>query len=150
MKEQFVTRPKLTLGASVGLVIISILVLASIFLFQRFNFLKYILVLADLNFSVHPYVYFIFNKTFRMIGNDVACMLLIFVFFRERKFLVVGWYLFLVELLVILPVYFIVKLGLEGDSELSSPLLSQFHRIIVNPVLMILLMVGFLYQRYKK
>lgn len=150
MKEQLTARSKLSTGLAVTLVIISILVLASIFLFQRFNFLSYIMALADLNFSVHPYVYFIFNKTLRMIGNDLACMLLIYVFFRERKFLVVAWYLFLVELLVILPVYFMVKLGLEGDSELSSPLLSQFHRIIVNPVLMILLMVGFLYQRYKK
>lgn len=84
-----------------------------------------------------------------MVANDLACMILIVVFFREKKYLTAAWYLFVVELVVILPVYFLVKLSLEGASELSSPLLSQFHRIIVNPILMILLMAGFLYQKLK-
>jgi hypothetical protein len=54
-----------------------------------------------------------------------------------------------VEVFLLLPAYFIVKLTLEGDSEISSPLLSQIHRLIVNPLLMFLLMVGFVYQRVR-
>ncbi len=59
----------------------------------------------------------------------------------------VAFLLFLVELFIILPLYFWIKLSTEGDSELSSPLLSQIHRLIINPTLMILLIVSFLYQK---
>jgi exosortase F-associated protein len=74
---------------------------------------------------------------------------LIYAWFKERKYLTLSFYLFLVEVGLLLPIYFIVKLSLEGDSEISSPLLSQIHRLIVNPLLMFLLMVGFIYQRVR-
>ena len=139
----------LSKGARITLIVTAFLILLSLFLFQRFNFLGFIVSGISAGTKLHPYIYFIFNKTFRMIGNDLACMALILVFFRQQKYLTVAWYLFLIELVVVLPIYFLAKLGLEGSSELSSPLLSQFHRIIVNPILMVLLMVGFLYQRLK-
>jgi hypothetical protein len=41
-----------------------------------------------------------------------------------------------------------IKLGWEGDSEISSPLLSFVHRLIVNPLLMFVLMAGLVLQRY--
>lgn len=85
-----------------------------------------------------------------MVFNDLACMILILVLFKERKYLVISFYLFLAELLVVLPLYFIIKLSVEGDSEISSPLFSQIHRIVVNPILMILLMFGFFYQRIRQ
>jgi exosortase F-associated protein len=98
----------------------------------------------------HPYVVFILNKTCRLVVNDLACFLLILALFQDRRYLKLAWWLFLFELLVLLPIYFAVKLTLEGDSEISSPLLSQVHRLIVNPMLMILLMAGFFYQRSRK
>lgn len=76
-------------------------------------------------------------------------MLLIKSFFNEPKYVRFAFYIFLFEIAVLLPLYFIVKLGLEGDSEISSPLLSQIHRMIVNPTLMILVMAAFLYQKFK-
>ncbi len=66
------------------------------------------------------------------------------------KYVKVGSYLQLIEMFVVLPLYFVVKLKLEGDSEISSPLLSQFHRLIINPTLMVLLMIGFYYQRKQR
>jgi exosortase F-associated protein len=75
--------------------------------------------------------------------------MIIWAVFQEQKYVKVAWYVFLIEVLVILPVYFAIKLSLEGDSEISSPLLSQIHRMIVNPMLMFLLMAGFFYQRMK-
>jgi exosortase F-associated protein len=74
-------------------------------------------------------------------------MVIIWTLFQQTKFLKAAFLVFLVELLIILPLYFTVKLSLEGDSELSSPFLSQIHRMIVNPLLMFLLMIGFLYQK---
>lgn len=97
----------------------------------------------------HPNAIFIMNKTARLLINDFACLLIIWAVFAEKKYLAIGWYLFVIELVVILPIYFLFKLTLEGDSEISSPLLSQIHRLVVNPVLMFLLIVGFVYQRMR-
>ncbi len=115
-------------------------ILLAVYLFQRFN--------PWTGFEgMHPNVIFGINRTVRLILNDLACLLIILAIFREMKYLKVAFWVFLVELLIILPVYLILKLSLEGDSEISSPLLSQIHRLIVNPTLMILLMIGFFYQR---
>lgn len=125
------------------------LVLFIIYLFQQTDFLSRACSLALSN-GCHfkPSVIFVVNKTFRLIVNDAASMLLIFAIFKEQKYLRVGFYIFLFELLIILPIYFTLKLTLEGTSEISSPLLSQVHRIIVNPMLMILTIIAFSYQRF--
>lgn len=142
--------PSKSRGLDSLLLLAAFVLLAALYIFQRFNFLGFIVQLLNINIrEIHPYAFFVFNRTFRLVLNDVACMMMIYVFFRERKYLVVAFYLFLIELIIILPLYFVIKLSLEGDSEVSSPLLSQIHRIIVNPLLMILLMVAFLYQRIR-
>lgn len=126
---------------------LGIMLLIAIYIFQRFDFLGLFLSLVSVDAdAVHPYTFFIFNKTFRFVGNDLACLMIIYFFFSDRKYRVLAWFFFLAELLVILPAYFVLKLSIEGDSEISSPLLSQIHRIIVNPMLMLLLMVAFFYQ----
>lgn len=116
-------------------------VLVMAYVFQRIN-------LAGFVGQFHPNVIFALNRTFRLIINDLACFLVIFTLFRERKYIRMAFWVFLIEILVILPSYLVLKLTLEGDSEISSPLLSQIHRLVVNPMLMILLIGGFLYQRY--
>ena len=134
-----------------ALVIAACVILLAVYLFQQFNFLLFFCgsLAASENCSFHPNTIFIFNKTFRLIVNDTACMILILALFKERKYLRVAFYIFLFELLIVLPLYFILKLTLEGDSEISSPLLSQIHRMIVNPTLMILVIIAFSYQRFK-
>ncbi len=126
----------------------ALLALVLIYLFQRVSY-------ANIFNSILPQALeiknanaiFIFNRTGRLILNDTACMVIIWALFQQTKFLKAAFLVFLVELLIILPLYFTIKLSLEGDSELSSPFLSQIHRLIVNPLLMFLLMIGFLYQR---
>lgn len=126
-----------------GLLVTGLFILTAVYIFQRIN-------LADVLGGFHPNVNFIINRTARLILNDLACFLIIFAIFRESKYLKVAFWVFWGELLIILPVYFAVKLSLEGDSEISSPLLSQVHRLIVNPMLMMLLIAGFFYQRFFK
>lgn len=130
---------------------VAISMLAAMYLFQRFNFLGAILSLVGQNHSaVHPYYFFIFNKTCRLTINDFSSFILIFALFNERKYMKVALGVFLFEIVFLLPLYFVLKLSLEGDSEISSPLLSQLHRLIVNPTLMFLLIAAFLYQRFKE
>ena len=128
----------------------AVLILGMVYLFQRINFLQVLSNMVNVSLTgMHPHIFFIFNKTLRLIVNDLACFMIILSIFQERKYLRVAWYVFLFELLVLLPAYFAIKLSLEGDSEISSPLLSQIHRMIINPTLMILLIIGFFYQRLK-
>jgi len=132
------------------LIVLALLLLATMYLFQRFNFLHFLIShFITASGSLHPYFYFIFNKTLRLIVNDVCCFLLIFALFEKQNYLRVAFWVFLFEFLILLPVYFILKLWLEGDAEISSPLLSQLHRLIINPTLMILLLIAFFYQRFK-
>jgi exosortase F-associated protein len=132
---------------SAYLCILAIAILASLYIFQRIDYWKYTLHLIGLSDFYSPEWAFVVNKTFRLLGNDFACFILIYAIFESTSYLRVAFYLLLIELLIVLPIYFILKLSLEGPTEISSPLLSQIHRIIVNPILMLLLMVGFWYQR---
>lgn len=119
----------------------AILLLAAMYLFQRFDF-------SALAGEYSPPLKFVVNKSLRFVINDLSCLLLVIAIFNKSSYLKVSAWIFLAELLILLPFYFILKLSLEGDSEISSPLLSQLHRMIVNPLLMIVLMAGFLYQDY--
>jgi exosortase F-associated protein len=122
---------------------ISVSGLALVYIFQQVNYFSFF-------FSQEGGVntIFIFNKTFRLLINDLLCVILILALFEKRKFVKMAFLLLTVELLIILPLYFLVKLEMEGNSEISSPLLSQIHRLIVNPMLMFILMAGFYYQKF--
>jgi exosortase F-associated protein len=129
---------------SAFLILAAFLLLAGVYLFQRTN-----LIGPDggLFTTAPPNLVFVANRVVRLILNDFACFLLIYALFKEYKYLKIAFIMFLVELLFILPIYFLLKLSLEGDSEISSPLLSLIHRLIVNPTLMLLLIAGFVYQK---
>lgn len=132
------------------LVTASLSALLLFYLFQRVNVAGVVnAFLPETIQIVSPNLIFVMNKTTRLILNDVACMIFIYAVFQKQIYLKATFYLFLVELFLLLPCYLILKLNLEGDSELSSPLLSQIHRLIINPLLMFLLTLGFVYQRLK-
>lgn len=95
------------------------------------------------------YLPFILNRFTRLVLNDTLCLILFLAIFNNRKELTLASAVFLLELLIVLPFYLVVKLTLEGDSEISAPLLSFIHRLIVNPLLMMVLLAGLLYQRYR-
>jgi exosortase F-associated protein len=130
-----------------SLILLAVVLLATAYFFQDVNWLAAIASRFPVQSGFHPFVFFVFNKTLRLIINDLACMILIYAIFRETRYLSLAFWLFLAELFIILPLYFFFKLSIEGDSEISSPLFSQIHRLIVNPTLMLLLMLGFFYQR---
>ena len=126
----------------------SLVALALIYIFQRVDYVNFITGIFGGVPSINPTVAFIINKTLRLVLNDLLCFLLIFALFREKKYMRIAFFVFCFELVVLLPVYFVIKLKVEGVSEISSPLLSQVHRLIVNPLLMVMLIVAFYYQRY--
>jgi len=131
------------------LVAISLLLLALLYVFQQFDYLDFVTGIFRLP-RPGPTPSFIFNKTLRLILNDLLCFLLIFALFGETKYLKVAFLVFCFEFFLVLPLYLVVKLTMEGSSEISSPLLSQIHRLIVNPMLMLMLIVAFYYQRSRK
>src|SRR5690606_38633508 len=86
-----------------------VLLLAAVYVFQRFDYSS--LMATGL---WHPNVVFIVNRTVRVMLGGLACMLLICAICQKRQYLAVAFYVFLFELLILLPVYFTVKLSLEG------------------------------------
>lgn len=142
MKIETLTRQREFWGRVV-LFLLGTAILGTVYIFQRIS-------LAELLGQFSPNSVFAINRALRLIFNDFACFLIIFALFKEAKYLRIAFWVFMAELLVMLPAYLFIKLSLEGDSEISSPLLSQIHRLIVNPMLMILLIAGFLYQRFRR
>lgn len=119
---------------------IAVIALIALYLFQRFNYAE--LFSASFNLDTQ----FVINKTVRFLLNDLMVILLIFALFNNKKLLKVAFVIQLFELLIILPFYFYFKLSLEGPTELSSPLFSFVHRIVVNPIIMLLLIPAFWFQ----
>ncbi|MBS1490502.1 MAG: exosortase F system-associated protein [Bacteroidetes bacterium] len=109
------------------------------FLFQDFSFL------SSLNISEEWL--FIFRKTLRVVLNDLFMLLFIMAWFKDRKVTQLAIVIQLVDGLLLLPLYLYIKLSWEGTSEISAPLLSQFHRLIINPTLMILLIPAVYFQK---
>jgi len=136
-KRKLSRRSRLALGA------LSLSGLAIVYILQQVNYFHF---LFPLETSTN--ITFIFNRTFRLLVNDLLCVILIFVLFDEKKYVKMAYLVLTIELVVILPLYFLIKLKMEGDAEISSPLLSQIHRLIVNPMLMFVLIAGFYYQRF--
>lgn len=124
---------------------LAVTILVIVYLFQRVDLIA---LFRDADDVVNPNLVFVINRYIRLIFNDLACIIIIYSLFGERKYMVLAFWIFLFELVVLLPLYLVIKLDLEGPSEISSPLLSQIHRLIVNPTLMLLLIAGFLYQKY--
>jgi hypothetical protein len=137
MKDK--TRMILVIGAG-------LFVLALVYVFQRTN---YGLLLFEA-FEIAPNGNFIFiiNKSLRLLANDLICFFMIFSIFKEKSYRQVAFFVFMIELLVILPIYLLLKLSLEGTSEISSPLFSFIHRLIVNPTLMVLTGMALAYQKF--
>jgi exosortase F-associated protein len=129
----------------IALVIFGVAGLVIVFLFQQTGFLGQLV-----NKASHPYLSFSFNRTVRLLLNDFFMLLLLAGWFRSRSVLQLAFAIQLIDFFVLLPVYLLVKLNVEGDIEISSPLLSQFHRLIVNPTLMILLIPAVYFQRFIK
>ena len=127
-------------------IVIAVAVLITIYMFQRYSYANGI---ADLfgQKMVNENIEFIINRTVRLCVNDLAVILLLFAFFNDRNLLTVAFVIQLFEMFIILPIYFYFKLQYEGPSEISSPLLSFVHRIVVNPIILLLLIPAYWFQK---
>ena len=140
---------KMAIRQRISLGLLSILVLIIMYMLQRTNYCSAIFTSLRLD-QPSNYFQFIFNKTFRYIINDFSVILLIFVLFENIQLIKIAFLIQLIGLLIVLPLYFYLKLRFEGTSEISSPLLSFIHRVVVNPILMLLLIPAFYYQQQLK
>lgn len=118
--------------------------LAIVFLFQDFD------ILASLDIQAHPYVHFVVRKTLRLVVNDLFMVLFIYAWFYTPTITSMAWKLQLIDTFILLPIYLVLKLLLEGDGEISSPLLSQLHRLIINPTLLVLYIPAVYFQQLKE
>jgi exosortase F-associated protein len=116
--------------------------LAGIYVFQYTDFL---LLVSGHHFSSE--FHFISNRMVRIFVNDSCMLALIYAIFHDVKVVRLAFYVQVIDLLVLFPLYLIMKLPAEGVSEISSPFLAQIHRLIINPTLMILLIAGVYYQK---
>lgn len=132
----------------VSMIAFSMALLFLVYLFQRFNYAGVFYNLTSIDQLTNPNAVFAINRTIRLIINDGLCMLLIYALFQKKSYLKLSGILFVFEVLVLLPLYLWIKLSWEGPSEISSPLLSPIHRMIVNPLLMIVLIAALYYQQY--
>ncbi len=97
-----------------------------------------------------PNLTFAINRFSRLLLNDIFMLLIIVSWFHDRSVTRLAISIQLIDMFILLPLYLVLKLRWEGDAEISSPLLSQFHRLIVNPTLMILLFPAVYFQRMLK
>ncbi len=87
---------------------------------------------------------FVVNKVFRYLLNDFCAIAIIYGLFNEKKYVRFSFYVLIFGLLVLLPAYIsIYFIKPEGFSSM----LTHLHRLVMNPVLMMLLIPAFYYQR---
>jgi len=123
--------------------------LVTIYLNQRFGYIQFISNAAN-GQQLHPNFIFAANRTIRFILNDLLAILVIWALFYQRKYVLIAFFIQMLGLFVVLPAYLALKLSLEGASEISSPLLSFLHRIIIHPVLILLLIPAFFLKQISR
>lgn len=87
---------------------------------------------------------FVVNKVGRYLFNDLFSISIIYGIFGEKKYARFAMYVMFFGLLVLLPIY--LWLYLAQPAGLSS-MISHLHRVVMNPVLMMLLIPAFFFQR---
>lgn len=127
------------------LLVLSITGLALIYLLQESLTLS-----ALLTIQLADNVEFVFKKLIRVTLNDLCMLLFLYAWFNNRSIIKLGLWVQAADTFILLPIYLLIKLSVEGTSEISTPLLSQWHRLIVNPTLMLLLIPAIYYQRFKE
>lgn len=127
------------------LLIMAIVGLALIYLLQESLILS-----SFINTQIPANTEFIFKKLIRVTLNDLCMLLFLYAWFNSKSITKLGLWVQAVDTFILLPIYLLIKLSVEGNSEISTPLLSQWHRLIVNPTLMLLLIPAIYYQRFKE
>lgn len=118
--------------------VFSITGLVLIFLLQQFDIAQWVGVGGS------AISRFIFNRSFRFVLNDGLSIALIYALFGHRKYVVFAIYVQLAGLLFLLIPYFFIKLSYPSY---NGPLINFIHRLVLNPLLLLLLIPAFYYQQ---
>lgn len=86
---------------------------------------------------------YIFGKISRYILNDGFALMIIWGLFQNKKYLRFAVIIFMIGLLILLPIYITLSLMYY---ETIHTFLNHLHRLVLNPVLMMLLIPAFYYQ----
>lgn len=92
-------------------------------------------------------VRFWFSKIFRFILNDGFALLVIWGLFGSKKYMRFAMYVFLFGFLILLPTYIILVTNFYIQTQAFQ---NHLHRLVLNPVLMMLLIPAFYYQKSLK
>src|SRR5690349_20162751 len=101
---------KLLIAISIGGIIIT-------FLSQDFSFLG--------TWNLTDQQEFIARNVLRVFCNDLFMLIFIAAWFKDRRVTKLAIAIQLIDGLILLPIYLVIKLSVEGTSEISTPLLSQ-------------------------
>ena len=119
---------------------VSVAGLLSVFLFQR-----------DLSAifveGASPIAAFMTNRAIRYVANDLLATLLVLALFGKKKYVIVAIYVQLLGLVLILLPYAVFKMYYPAY---NGPLISFFHRLVLNPTLIYLLIFFFWHQEKHK
>ncbi|MEQ8424779.1 MAG: exosortase F system-associated protein [Cyclobacteriaceae bacterium] len=118
---------------------LSVIGLVVIFLFQQTD------LAGSLGLGMSDINRFIFNRTVRFLLNDGLTIALIYAIFVERKYVLVSFYVQVAGLIFILIPYFILK---THYPLYNGPLINFIHRLVLNPLLLMLLIPAFYYQQH--
>jgi exosortase F-associated protein len=126
----------------IGLVgLIAVYVLQNQIFYDPFK--GYPMIAGKLPEDYQPWTYSI-QKVIRYLLNDGFALAIIYALFQERKYMQFAVYVFLFGLIVLLPLYLVL---FNFYSEQTYTYLNHLHRLVLNPVLMMLLIPAFFYQK---
>ena len=87
---------------------------------------------------------YVFSKILRFLANDGLAILIIYGFFGPGKYVKFAAYILLFGLVVLLPIYLVLVIYFYQD---TYSFLNHLHRLVLNPVLMMLLVPAFYSQK---
>jgi exosortase F-associated protein len=112
--------------------------LLAIFLLQRIDVAR-MLHLADGHTAR-----FLINRTIRFLLNDACAIGLIYALFPFRKYVLFSVFVQALGMVFILFPYFALKIYYP---HYNGPMINFLHRLVLNPVFLLLLIPAFYYQR---
>lgn len=114
--------------------------LLGVYLFQR----ELTIILSNLGLS--NFALFAGTRSLRFLVNDFLMILLIHGIFFNKRYTLLAFYVQLFGIVIILIPYLVVK---YHYMSYNGPLVSYLHRLIVNPLLMLLLIPALIYKQRK-
>lgn len=112
--------------------------LVLVFVFQGFNAAEVF------GWTSNPTAQFVINRSIRFVVNDLLVIALIYALFVERKYVMFAFYVQIFGMIVFLLPYLVFKIQYPGY---NGPLINFIHRLILNPILLLLLIPAFYFQR---